>query len=282
MFRTRRSRVPLNLPPPLRSASHPLARQARALGRAARQRREEGLYLVEGPRSIAEALAAGAPVVWLLVASDATDSTEPAALAERALQAGIPVQPVLPGLLARLCSSSSGGSLLAACRLPPDCDEPAAPLAGGGPDLLLVTHGIQDPGNLGTLMRSALAFGASRVLAAGGADPWNPKVVRASAGAIHRLRVARAGDDLELSPLLLGHGFRIVAASPRGGAAPERVPWTGRVALLLGAEVAGLPEPLPAETELVTIPTEPSVESLSVAMAGAILLREASRARRGA
>jgi TrmH family RNA methyltransferase len=107
--------------------------------------------------------------------------------------------------------------------------------------------------------------------------------VRASAGAIHRLPVARA-EGAESDPALVDGlrrgGWRLVAAVPRGGLDPAEVDWSGRVALLLGAEVAGLPPELVERADAVTIPMAPGVESLSVPVAGSILLALAAGARR--
>jgi TrmH family RNA methyltransferase len=274
-----RGNFELRLPPPIRSASHPLARQTRALSKGIRERREEGLFLVEGLLRVTEALDADAPLVWLLAAADALEDGQVVALVERAHAAGVPVQPVQSSLLSRLAPSSSGSPMLAACRLPAACDDPSALLDTLGEDLIVATLGVQDPGNLGTLVRSALAFGAAGLISADGADPWNPKAVRASAGTIHRMPVGRAGDGAGLLALLRERGVRTVAALAHGGRDPSEVDWRGRVALLLGAEVAGLPPDATEGANCVTIPLQQNVESLSVAVAGSILLALASLER---
>ncbi len=267
------------LPAPIRSASHPLARQARALGRGARHRREEGLFLVEGPRGIAEALDARAPLVWLLVADGRVERHF--ALVERALAAGIPVQPVKDTLLDRISPTEHGQGLLAAARLPAGHGDGAAVLREAGERPAVVLLGVQDPGNTGALVRSALAFGAGGLVAAGGADPWNEKAVRASAGAIHRLPVARLGNAEGLAGLLAADGRRAILAETRGGRAPDRVDWSGRIALLVGPETGEIPAEVREAAAPVTLPLAPGVESLSVPVAGSILLWILSRARDG-
>lgn len=262
----------MRLPPQIRSASHPLARQARALSRGVSERRDEGLFLVEGALRVTEALDADAPLVWLLTATDVLEDVRTVALVERAHAAGVPVQPVQSSLLSRLAPSSSGSPMLAACRLPTACDDPSALLDTLGEDLIIATLGVQDPGNLGTLVRSGLAFGAAGLIAADGADPWNPKAVRASAGTIHRMPVARAGDGTGLLALLRERGVRTVAALAHGGRDPSEIDWRGRVALLLGSEVAGLPPIATEGANCVTIPLQQTVDSLSVAVAGSVLL----------
>lgn len=145
---------------------------------------------------------------------------------------------------------------------------------GGGP--VLVLAGVTDPGNAGTLIRSAAAAGAAGVLhTEGSVDPTNPKVVRASAGALFALPVAPV-DDLWA---LVEAGLRLVGAAA-GGESPDAVDLTGPLALVVGGEAAGLPDGVPLDAE-VALPLDAGVESLNVAMAGTVLLYEARRRRRG-
>ncbi len=268
------------LPEALKSSSHPLVRQARLLGRQPRRRREAGLFLIEGPTALAEALGAGARPVWVLLASPHAEQESYQGLIERLLAAEVPVQPVQQALLERTAPTSHGPGLLAACRLPAAADDPDPVLWREARGVVVVCWKIQDPGNLGTLIRSAAAFGAGGLVAAEGADPWSPKAVRSSAGAIHRLPTARAADaDALLEQLHQGHQ-PLIAALPRGGLEPSAVEWSGSPRLLLGAEVAGLPEEITAAATAVSIPMEAGCESLSVAVAGSILLESAARAQR--
>jgi RNA methyltransferase, TrmH family len=144
--------------------------------------------------------------------------------------------------------------------------------ATAAPGALLVLDGVQDPGNLGTLIRAAEAFGAAGVVAlTGTVDPWNPKVVRAAAGSSFRLPVVRA-EAAELLPRLRAAGLALVAADVAGrpveGWDPPR-----RVALVLGNEGAGLsPAVRAAADAVVAIPIDGPTESLNVAIAGGILL----------
>jgi TrmH family RNA methyltransferase len=273
----------MRLPPALTSGSHPLARQARALGRGARQRREEGLFLVEGPRGVTEALDAGADIAWVLVAASRAERGSVAELAERCLRAGWPVQPVRETVLERIAPSEHGPGLLAACRLPRRADATDELVRSASDGVLVVCWDVQDPGNLGTLVRSARAFGAAGLLALGGADPWNPKAVRASAGAIHRLPVARSAglpDAASFVEALRDAERKPMAAVARDGTSLDRVDWSGRVALLLGSEVRGLPGEIEDESERVSIPLADDVESLSVPVAGSILLAASAAVRR--
>ena len=230
---------------------------------------------MEGPRALAAALDARAPLVWALVSAAIVEEKAPGALVDRCHTSGIPVQPVRASLLSRISPTVSGAGFLAACKLPDDADDEGALLARVASGVLLVPWCVQDPGNFGTLVRSAAAFGAAGCLAVGGADPWNPKAVRASAGTIHRFAVARRADADGAAECLTGAGYRLVAAVPRGGADPGAIDWAGRIALLLGAEVAGLPDPLVKAARPVSIPMRDGIDSLSVAAAGSILLERA-------
>jgi TrmH family RNA methyltransferase len=138
---------------------------------------------------------------------------------------------------------------------------------------VVVLAGVSDPGNAGTVIRSAAAAGAAGVLVTpGSVDPTNPKVVRASAGALFALPVATVED---LSTL----GLTTVGAVA-GGLSPDEVDLSGPVALVLGGEAAGLPEDELFDTE-VALPLGGGVESLNVAMAATVLLYEARRQRNG-
>ena len=149
------------------------------------------------------------------------------------------------------------------------------------PPLILVAVGLQDPGNLGTLVRSAEAFGATGVLVtAGTVSAWNAKALRASAGSLFRVPAVSVSAD-EVSELKV-HGVRLLAAVAESGhAAPAGMAgFAGACALMIGNEGAGLgPEWLAIADGLVTVPCPGKVESLNAAVAGSILLYEASRQR---
>jgi TrmH family RNA methyltransferase len=150
--------------------------------------------------------------------------------------------------------------------------------------LLLVAVSVRDPGNAGTLLRSAEAAGASGVVFCGNSvDPHAPKVVRSSAGAVFGIPVVEEDDPVKVLDALGRHGRRRVAAVSSGGENFDRVDLTGRVAVVLGNETEGLPAELDAHLDgRVTIPIEPPAESLNVGMAGTVLAFEAVRQRRAA
>src|ERR1700687_5053653 len=143
---------------------------------------------------------------------------------------------------------------------------------------LLAIAGVQDPGNLGTILRSAEAFGAGGVLLGEGTvSPFNPKVVRASAGSVFRLPAARAKLSEALG-LMKQHGLRLVATASHKGTPLDQARLSGPLAIFIGSEGAGLSRDLiKAMDEVVAIPQAPQVESLNVGVATSIVLYEAAR-----
>jgi TrmH family RNA methyltransferase len=148
-------------------------------------------------------------------------------------------------------------------------------------DLLLIgLAGVQDPGNVGTIVRSAEAFGARGVLLGEKtASHWNAKAVRASAGSVFRQPLLRVALK-ETTGRLKQQGVRIVATSSHKGKSPDRLDLTGPLALIIGSEGAGVPADILAQAdELIAIPHSPRVESLNAGIAAAILLYETRRQR---
>ena len=144
---------------------------------------------------------------------------------------------------------------------------------------ILLTWEIQDPGNLGTIIRSCSGLAGGAVLAIGGCNPWSSKVARASAGALFRspvlhLPVTRGEEALHL---LSSGGFSILAAVPRGGKSPSRVKWTERDVLLVGNETHGLPQPLVERVVPVTLSMTSETESLNAGVAASPLIYERQR-----
>jgi TrmH family RNA methyltransferase len=152
---------------------------------------------------------------------------------------------------------------------------------------IVVVVGLQDPGNLGTILRSAEAFGsAGVVLGEGTVSAFNSKVIRASAGSIFRLPVViakSAGGMEKICATLRSAEVRLIATSSHKGAALDQANITGPVAIFVGSEGAGLRRELLAQVdELVTIPHAAQVESLNAGVAGSLMLYEAARQRRSA
>lgn len=146
---------------------------------------------------------------------------------------------------------------------------------------LLAIAGVQDPGNLGTMLRSAEAFGAGgTILGEGTVSPFNLKVVRASAGSVFRLPLAR-GKLSEAVSLMRQHGVRLVATASHKGTPLDQAKLAGPLAIFIGSEGAGLPRDLIKEMdEVVAIPQAPQVESLNAGVAASIVLYEVARQRK--
>jgi TrmH family RNA methyltransferase len=156
----------------------------------------------------------------------------------------------------------------------------AAALASPLP-LLILAADIQDPGNVGAIVRAAEAGGSTGVVLIGHcADPWSWKSLRAAMGSTFRLPVVRIGDAAEAIAQIRSAALALLATVPEGGADMHQVDLRRPVAIMLGGEGAGLTERLwQAADELITIPMRPPVQSLNVAVAAALLVYEARRQR---
>src|SRR6202166_847596 len=175
--------------------------------------------------------------------------------------------------------SESPQGVAALLRLPAFSADRLLEHAGEGP--LVVASGLQDPGNLGTILRSAEAFGAAGVfLTEGTVSPYNWKVLRGSAGSIFRLPFMRIA-SAELVPLLRAHGARLLATSSHQGTPLPQVSWKLPLGIFVGNEGAGLSRELLRQMdETLAITQSAQVESLNAGVAASIVLYEAARNRK--
>jgi len=188
--------------------------------------------------------------------------------------AGARVFELAPGVVERVATTVTPQPVLAVF---PMLDVPAVPESCG---LVVVMADVRDPGNAGTVLRSADASGADAVVCCGGTvDPYNPKTVRASAGSLFHVPFVLGCAVLTVLEALGAAGFRRLGASVRGGEDYTAVDWSVPTALVLGNEAWGLPAGLPLDG-LVGIAMEGRAESLNVGMACAVLCFEALRQRR--
>lgn len=248
------------------------------LGRLARQRRaraEAGRFVLDGPVLLREALVAGVAVEAVYADPEALDRSDVAAALAAAEEAGVPTWTVDGGLHRHVDVTTPHG-LAAVARIP----DPVLAAPDATPAFHLVLVGVADPGNAGTLLRTAEAVGVSSiVLADGSVDPWSPKVVRASAGSILRVPV-RGGPAESVLAELAAAGVRLVGTRARDGLAPDEADLAGPVALVLGSEAHGLPDAVvPLVDAWATLPMQGRVESLNVAVAGSVLAFEVVRQR---
>ena len=227
--------------------------------------------MVEGPRAISAALDFDAALDEVLVVGGAEVE-----LVNRARATGATITHVEAEQLERALTTRTPQPIVAVAGMVSWSPKEIAAEAVESGLPVVVLAGVSDPGNAGTIIRSAVAAGAAGVLfTPGSVDPTNPKCVRSSAGALFATLVGAVEDLATLRAL----GLNTIGAAA-GGAGPDEVDLTGPVARVFGGEAAGLPEDQLVDQE-VALPLEGGVESLNVAMAATVLLYEARRQRNG-
>jgi len=258
----------------IRSRSNPLVRRLRAL----KEKAGGELMLLEGPKLVAEALASGIEVMEA-AASPRGAQGDRAGVMETLRARGVPVRLVDEGVLASLSEVETSQGLLALARRPDFAEERIYE----GTPLVLVAAGIQNPGNLGALLRTAEAAGATGAyLTDGAADPFSWKALRGSMGSAFRLPHRRRLTTADALARLETHGVDVVAADPGGSSRYDGMDLRRPIALLVGPEGPGLaPATRSQVSASVAIPMAPGVESLNVSVAAGVLLFEAARQRRG-
>ena len=261
----------------IRSRSNPLVRRLRGL----KEKSDDELCLVEGPKLLREALQAGAVIVEVAATTRWEEAEASQPLRAELLERGLRIRSLAEDVLDSLSETETSQGILALARRP-RFDESALVPEHGAP-LVVVAVGIQNPGNLGGLLRTAEAAGAtSAFLTEGTADPFSWKALRGSMGSAFRLPHLRGGAPEATLKRLRGQGLKVVATVALGGSHYTSAKLSGRVALVFGSEGPGLPaELLRHADECVTIPLQPPVESLNVGVAAGILLFEAARQRQG-
>ncbi len=243
---------------PVRSHRNPRVVEAARLHRS-RERQATGRTILEGPSLLAEALAAGVvpEAVFALPDDEVT--------AKLARDHGFDLTLVESAALGRVTGTRTPRGPAAIIAVPP----PAPPTGRN----MIVAWGLSDPGNVGTLIRTAAAFNWDFGFTEGTADPWAPKVLRAGAGGHFRLNTT----PVEALQVLEDVGLATVATVVSGGVRPADLP-PGRYALLIGEEAPGLPlDVVEQAAHKVTIPMPGGMESLNAAMAAGIVIYELSR-----
>lgn len=253
------------------SAHNPTLKLTRALIRDAKERRETGLFVVEGARLVEELMDSDFEVDTILI------SAEPSNKAKQVAARLEPGQAILEEVEARVFDQISGTEtsqgILAICKLPIADEQPL-------PDLIMVTDLIRDPGNLGTLLRSAVAAGAGLTLIPPETtDPFSPKALRAGMGAHFMTRVRRANWD-EINEIAAG--YQVLIASAAGERSVWDVDLRAPTMLIIGGEADGVSEQAKQLANLrVRLPMEGKIESLNAGVAGSLILYEALRQRSG-
>lgn len=256
--------------PAITSLQNPTIKRLVRLRASRRAREEEGSsVLIEGARETSRALAAGWPAHELYLCP-ALFSPEAEALA-----------PSLPSDATEL---SRDAFAKVSGREHPDgvlliSQAPQAKWPIEQATLLVVLHGLEKPGNVGAILRTADGAGADGVIVLGrGADPYSPNVIRASQGSVFSMPIYPA-EETEALRWLESRGFTLVACTPDAPRTYWEADLTGRTALMLGTEHEGLPEHWRRDTSAVSIPMQGQADSLNVGVAAALVLYEALRQR---
>jgi len=259
------------------SIRNPRVAEIRGLSRQRATRAETGSYVVDGIKNVREALAADVVIRGVFVETGALFDARVDECVSIAQARGLDVWEVEEATLVRVTSTKSSQGIAAVADGRPGTlgDLPS------DADFVLVGVDINDPGNAGTMMRSAVAAGANAVVLAGDCvDPTNPKTIRASAGAFFKVPIIVHDDVDEALSALTGHGLRLLGAAGEAASGCNEIDLREPVALVLGSEAHGLSDTARAALDIeVRIPMPGPVESLNVAMAGAILAYEVTRQR---
>lgn len=251
------------------SRDNPRVRRWQDLARDARERRKQGRAIIEGENLIAAFLESGREVESLMLSKAASGRPEFVALAT---QSGTAPTVLSDPLFRSIVDVETPAGIAAEIAIPPSAGDLKSA------DSCVLLDAIQDTGNVGTILRSAAAFGIRHALIGKGcADAWSPKVLRAAAGAHFSLQISEVAD---LALAMAQFSGRIACTLPRGGVPLENADLSGRIGWLFGAEGKGVSDALAARATLqVTIPMPGGAESLNVAVAAAICFYE--HARRG-
>jgi TrmH family RNA methyltransferase len=251
------------------SVSNPRVKWVRTLQQRRRARQQEGLFIIEGVRLAQEA--AAARVRPRLVLHTPMLDGPGLALLRTFQEQGAEIAAVSPQVMSACSSLETPPGLLAVLPLPEL--HPPSPV-----NLALIAEGLADPGNLGTVLRTALAAGVQlAVLAEGTVDPYNPKVVRGAMGAHFHLPLR--GATVKQLPSEL-QGLPIWLADAHAGQPYFEIDWQGPAVLALGGEASGPSAEMRARAQgLVNIPLDPRAESLNAAAAAAVILFEIRRQR---
>ncbi|MBI1269871.1 RNA methyltransferase [bacterium] len=266
------------LPEPITSASNPLIKRIRGLG-SRTGRKKAGLFLAEGESVVREALMACCDEIEEIVISSSFDRLD-SLLENLPGESGCPpVKVVDDRLFKEVSGTETPLGIIALVKLPQNNRSRVLALKNA---LITVACSISDPGNLGTIIRTSLAFGADAVfLTRGSVDPYNPKVVRAAAGALFALPIIEDVDGKDLLNEAKAAGIQVVSLAASGDKTLKEVDFKKASLLMVGNEAHGIDPDLLAKSDLVaSIPIARQSESLNAAVAHSIALYEAADQRR--
>jgi len=256
------------------SHANPRIKSIRALAQA-KHRRETGEFIAEGLKLVTDALAKGWPVHAVIHQADAINQPAVAKAAAAARARGADILSVTPDILAKIARRDNPQTVIGIL------EQSLTPLAAIGPEaqsVWIALERIKDPGNLGTIVRTADAVGAAGVILVGpSVDPFSVEAVRATMGSIFHVPLARASEE-EFIRFRQGWPGSVVGTHLRGDVDFRTADYRRPVLLLMGNEQAGLSEPLAASCDqLVRIPMAGEADSLNLAVATAVMLYEIRR-----
>ena len=255
----------------LTSRHNPIVQRYREVGRG----RDHSAVLLDGTHLILEALTMSVALEHVLVSTTALDRNDVATLVKRLEEAGVEVATASTAVMAAASPVRSPSGLVALATRPAvRGDRLYGPRA-----LVVIACDIQDPGNVGAIVRVAEAGGATAFVAAGAsADPFGWKALRGSMGSALRFPIARAADSVQAVAEARAQHCRVVATVPRDGTPIFDADLRAPLAILIGGEGAGLSELLlDLADERITVPMQPPVESLNAAVTAALVVYEARR-----
>jgi RNA methyltransferase, TrmH family len=261
------------------SRQNPLVRRFRQLSSGAADNPHDVGVLLDGEHLLREAVASRIPIEVAALRADA-GRPDLQALAEEILAEGGRVFEVTTAVLSAMSPVREPSGVVAIASLPATTLERTLERE---PQLVFLLHGVQDPGNVGAIVRASEACGATGIVAGEGcADPYGWKALRGSMGSIFRMPVAHKVPLAEAARAAKARGIRVLAALPRGGEPLPTVDLRRPTGILLGGEGPGLTETALALADgTLSVPMQEPVESLNVSVAAAIIAYEASRQRAG-
>lgn len=269
----------------LTSSNNPKVKAYAAL-KDKKYREKTGLYLVEGIRFVTEYIEAGAELEAVLFDSFGTHPDQILAIVDACSEQGIRTYELTGQVLAHVVDTEHSQGIVAAVRkkgfdatsvlpLHPDMSSVMS-----CQDVVVIADGIRDPGNLGTMIRSADAVGSRAIIITPGTtDPYQPKVVRAAAGSLARVPLLSMDRETILEELH-AFGYRIMSMEAHHGASVYETDLCGPLAIVIGGEAAGISDVLQQSSDLaVSLPMPGSSESLNAGVASSVILYEALRQR---
>jgi len=254
------------------SASNRIIKQLRELADR-KGRLRHNAFIIEGLKLVEEALACKVPIGYFLVA----DSMYPEFRSMMEGSKSVPVYIVPDDLFERVSTTETPQGILAVAPL---IDSQDQSIADRGSRFVILER-LQDPGNLGTIIRTADACGFDGVLLSPGcADPYNPKVVRSAMGSVFHIPILSCADIFDAIDKLKRRGIRIAAAHPRDSEIAWNLPLADNIAVVIGNEGSGLSQRMMDAVDIrVMIPMPGKAESLNAATAASMILYESMRQR---